>query len=176
MDDIVATCARSLFGTYAVALSDAAGEGAAPPPAGDTVAVVGFAGDRVRGSLLIRAPRAVFARSYASACGEPPEGDGDLESWAAELANLLLGRVKRALLGYGVALRVSTPEAFRAAGAARAARGAPPAGAAECVARRFEADGAPVHVALVAVTEPGFALDPAPDAPRLAPEGDAMFF
>jgi CheY-specific phosphatase CheX len=173
LGEIVAVCARELFGAFGVALTGPGDADEVPPIAGDaTMAVVGFAGDQMRGSLTLYAPDAVFARSLVSASGEfAGDPSVDAQGWAAEFSNLLLGRVKRELLGYGAVLQMSTPTAF--GGQDLAVHVADPA---ECIVARFEADGAPVCVLFRALIEPGFELAPLPQAPPVAPEGDPMFF
>ncbi len=173
MGEVVAACARELFGAFGVPLADAgdAGDAGAVIPGEATMAIIGFAGEQMRGSLAVYAPNVVFARSYQGVAGSPPAGEGDVQGWAAELSNLLLGRIKRELIGYGVVLQVCTPTAF---GGRELEVNAEPAN--DCLARCFGADGAPVLVLFRALTGPAFELAPLSEAPPLASEGEPMFF
>jgi CheY-specific phosphatase CheX len=172
LGEIIASCARELFDAFGVALTEPGGGEGAPISGGATMAIVGFAGEQMRGSLTLFAPDAVFDRLLASAAGElSADLEGDAQGWAAEFSNLLLGRIKRELLGYGAVLQMSTPTAF--SGQDMALHLPSPD---ECLAGRFEADGAPVYVLFRALAEPGFELAPASHAPPVAAEGDPLFF
>jgi CheY-specific phosphatase CheX len=73
--------------------------------AGCRVAVIGFGGETLRGSLVLDFPAAVITRTHP----RKSEIDADLEDWVGELANLLLGRVKARLLPYDAVIQLSTP-------------------------------------------------------------------
>jgi len=76
----------------------------------DVVGFIGFAGD-VRGSLVLSGPKQLFRRTspLAGEMGELPEPA--LFDWTAELANQLLGRIKRRFCTLGRDFHASTPTA-----------------------------------------------------------------
>lgn len=72
------------------------------------VAVIGFTGRQVQGSLLVGTSREV-ARSYLrDHLGRDPTDD-DMGDWVGEMANLTLGRLKFGLYPQGVEIHLSTP-------------------------------------------------------------------
>ena len=76
----------------------------------EVVGFIGFAGD-VRGSLVVSGPKQLFRRTspLAGESGELPEPA--LFDWTAELANQLLGRIKRRFCTLGRDFHASTPTA-----------------------------------------------------------------
>lgn len=69
----------------------------------DMVAVIGFSGDGFGGSLGFAAEHSFVGKVFG-------ESDTRLsDSWLGEIANLLLGRLKNALLTYGVEYRLAIP-------------------------------------------------------------------
>ena len=70
-----------------------------------TLAVIGFVGPGVRGSLIMVALESAV-RGWLAAMGEP---EGDPADVLGEFSNMLLGRLKTRLLPDGLALQVSTP-------------------------------------------------------------------
>lgn len=69
----------------------------------DMVAVIGFSGDGFGGSLCFAAEQSFVTSIFG-------ESDTLLsDSWLGEIANLLLGRLKNALLAYGVEYRLAIP-------------------------------------------------------------------
>ncbi|HEY8923298.1 MAG TPA: chemotaxis protein CheX [Polyangia bacterium] len=77
----------------------------------DVVGFIGFAGD-VRGSLVLSGPKQLFRRTspLAGEAGDLPEPA--LFDWTAELANQLLGRIKRRFCMLGRDFHASTPTAI----------------------------------------------------------------
>ena len=71
----------------------------------DTISIIGFGGDKLRGSLVLSAPQSLLVRTH------PARGtsEEDLADWLSELANLLLGQIKARLSGLGVSFVMSTP-------------------------------------------------------------------
>jgi CheY-specific phosphatase CheX len=63
--------------------------------------VMGFIGDRVRGTLLLAAPKDTILATA-------PE-DARPRDWVGELANQLVGRLKSKLMAHGVTVALSTP-------------------------------------------------------------------
>jgi chemotaxis protein CheX len=102
-------CSLELFTEYGVELASL--QASPPPSVHDEVAgIIGFAGDQMKGSLLLATTFAVVKQTYpASSSGEPSPTSDVLVDWTSELANQLLGRVKNQLLLHGVSFIVSTP-------------------------------------------------------------------
>jgi CheY-specific phosphatase CheX len=63
--------------------------------------VMGFIGERVRGTLLLAAPKETILATA-------PE-DARPRDWVGELANQLVGRLKSKLMAHGVTVALSTP-------------------------------------------------------------------
>jgi CheY-specific phosphatase CheX len=63
--------------------------------------VMGFVGERVRGTCLLAAPRDTILATA-------PE-DARPRDWVGELANQLVGRLKSKLMQHGVTIAVTTP-------------------------------------------------------------------
>jgi chemotaxis protein CheX len=80
-------------------------------PAPDICAFIGFSGPS-RGTLMISSTSELFRSSYPSQTGSPPSVV-DLFDWAAEVANQLLGRIKRRFCERGVDFEVSAPTAVK---------------------------------------------------------------
>jgi len=80
-------------------------------PAHDIAAFIGFSGP-ARGMLMISSSTELFRSSYPSQTGAPPSVV-DLFDWAAEVANQLLGRIKRRFCERGTDFEVSAPTAVR---------------------------------------------------------------
>ena len=98
VDEIVRESVESLFGTQGVTLI----------PADETglfkvVAVVGFAGARVRGSLGLG----------ATGLPEMHVNPADVEDWIAEMANQLLGRIGNRFAARGVEVELAVPMVLR---------------------------------------------------------------
>jgi chemotaxis protein CheX len=80
-------------------------------PADDIAAFIGFTGS-ARGMLMISSSAELFRSSYPSQTGAPPSVV-DLFDWAAEVANQLLGRIKRRFCERGLNFDLSVPTAVR---------------------------------------------------------------
>jgi CheY-specific phosphatase CheX len=89
---------------------DPAGEESHPPENG-MLAIIGFGGDQLRGSLVLSANHGLLETS----CPARTVGRSDathaeiLQDWVGELANQLLGRLKSQLLAHGIAIQLGTP-------------------------------------------------------------------
>jgi CheY-specific phosphatase CheX len=97
----------SLLDTYGMPTECVEEQDCGVAPNEGLAASLGFTGDQMQGSLVICAPltllRHAFPNLRSSASLE------DLRDWTGELANQLLGRVKRRVLVYGVEFYLSTP-------------------------------------------------------------------
>lgn len=160
---ILADCVRALFATYGVS-AQLAPLGPPDAPSNHPLALVGFAGEQVRGALVFNASNGMLAHSY------PMKGvvlgDDELSDWSGELANLLLGRIKRELILRGVVIQLGTPTVvsgsfLKARDSARPLRR---------VLCRFEAEGFWAKVRLDLATSSGFRLLPPSPTSNAAPE------
>jgi hypothetical protein len=107
-------CAQDLFAAYSVALTPTNEHPSSTRP-GDVAAFIGFAGDRMCGTLTIRAPATLLAASYPiDRAGLRDPDEVELLDWWAELGNQLLGRIKNRLAPSGVDFHATTPKALAA--------------------------------------------------------------
>jgi chemotaxis protein CheX len=74
----------------------------------EIAASVGFTG-AVRGSLLVASSSRFFHDSYPPGLVKPPYSSDVLLDWAGELANQILGRMKRRFCARGTSFDVSPP-------------------------------------------------------------------
>jgi CheY-specific phosphatase CheX len=97
---MAATAATELLDAYGVKLSEAS---TAWEETDELLysGVMGFVGERVRGTCLLAAPRDTVLSTA-------PDGARPRD-WAGELANQLVGRLKSKLMQHGVTIAVSTP-------------------------------------------------------------------
>jgi hypothetical protein len=72
---------------------------------------IGFSGPGLRGALVMAARPCFFAATYPLPGPEPAAADVD--DWARESANQMLGRVKNRLAARGLQMNVTTPIALR---------------------------------------------------------------
>jgi CheY-specific phosphatase CheX len=108
------TLGQAVLESTSAVLADAgivASEAAPCEPAGDwryPMAVIGFGGETVRGSISFELPWSVLSAShpFRSTVTE------DLVDWAGELANLVLGNLKTRLRGKSVAIQPGLPMTF----------------------------------------------------------------
>lgn len=116
----------------------------------ETIAIIGLAG-AIRGSLVVSMPTQLVEECHPTHATSPE----DLADWIAEIANLLLGRVKSHLLSRGVSIALSTPITLTAT-AFRFERfvGTP-------VVHEFKLGDDTMHVAFEAVSDPDVRLMPA---------------
>jgi hypothetical protein len=99
--DILSDSCRDLFSAYGIDVG--AGGGAAVDS--QLVGRIHFAGGAVAGTLTIALDRDQLKRSLPV----QSERQQDLEDWIRELANQLMGLVKRRLNGYGISVLLSLP-------------------------------------------------------------------
>lgn len=110
---LIIECCAELFGSCGIGVACLADDAMNPDAEAALAALIGFAGPRARGNLLICAPLALLERSHPLAPQPPDEPAWDLADWMGELANQLLGRVKNRLVSYGLFVSMSTPTCLR---------------------------------------------------------------
>ena len=99
-NDAVVVAAQSVLSRFGAPLSYV-GRTQYAPNGWTKVAVIGFAGDSLRGMLGLHVDPRLLARTL-------PAG-GSADDWECELANLVLGSFKRELLKLGITVHLSTP-------------------------------------------------------------------
>ena len=137
----------------------------------DVVGFIGFAGD-VRGSLVLSGPKQLFRRTspLAGETGELPEPA--LFDWTAELANQLLGRIKRRFCTLGRDFHASTPTAI--AGRELSRRFSPRAGVVDLV---FGVGGDLLCLCFEITPPPdGKIFRPGAEPIQVSNEGDTLLF
>jgi hypothetical protein len=130
----------------------------------ETLAIIGLTG-KLRGSLVLSVPPSLVKRSHPCGATDPD----DLGDWLAEMANLLLGRIKSSLLTQGATIQASTPLTLSAT-AFRFERfqGTP-------VVHEFDLDGQTLLTVFEAIADPDLRLTPPRVGVVLAP-GDMISF
>lgn len=161
-----------LFGHYRLPVEHTLG-GAVSTPGPSAMAVIGYAADHVRGSVLLLTSRAmVRALQPIELRTTLPPDDATLRDVLGEFANMLLGRVKNKLATRAVAPLLATPTTILGEDLALPA---PRSGLSAW--HRFSSAGGDIFVRLDATFEAGFVLgpeaEPGPDALR---EGDMVMF
>lgn len=163
----LATSIVAVFADYQVA---ATSSGVEEPPSGTediVVAIIGFAGEHMRGSLVLTA-RASSVESWRGPFGNigAPADERDI---LGELANMVLGRLKGKLLAEGLPILMSTPTTARGPAVMLARSGRPE----EQLA--FAGDGWSISARIDAAFDAAFGLQEEPTA-IAAEAGDVMLF
>jgi chemotaxis protein CheX len=99
-----------MFASFAKTIALVEDAQAAPAGVHDIASFIGFTGP-VRGSLMVSGSRELFRTSYPVRSGKEV-GVAEIFDWAGEIANQLLGRIKRRFCAVGVDFRASTPTAI----------------------------------------------------------------
>jgi len=145
-----------------------------PIPCADelTVAVIGFAGSQMRGSLVVGATREALRLSHPTGGNSAAVDDESLRDWAGELANQLIGRMKIRLLAHQVVIQLGTPTTMSGHELTLGAALKNP----ECLPHRFTIGADWVLVRMEVVAEPGVQLVGTPDPLPQTGEGELMMF
>lgn len=127
-----------------------------------TVGVIGFTASKLRGNLALLVPAAVIRATQSGS---------DPMDWTGELTNQFLGRLKNKLIGYGVALEISTPLVV----AGLSLRLQEPPGT---YTQRVDCttSAGPVHALISVRTAEGFELSDVPVGEPIAAEGEMLLF
>ena len=130
----------------------------------ESLSIIGLTG-HLRGALILSIPAELVSRCHPSRSRAPD----DLGDWLAELANLLLGRLKSKLLVHGLSIELSIPLTLSAT-AFRFERfsGAP-------AVYEFVHDDCPLHVAFEAIGDENLQLGPE-RATAAIPVGEIISF
>jgi chemotaxis protein CheX len=170
LDSVIVSAARALFESNGLSLGEQPGEGGLPPNDHDIAASIGFTAPQVQGAILMTTRKDLVARAWPRELRHREPSEREVCDWAGELVNQLLGRVKNALLPFGLTLEQSTPTVVTGKHVHRA----PPS---TNIARRyfFETSVGTLLIYFDAAMAKGLALGG--DAKiRPAPEGDVQLF
>jgi CheY-specific phosphatase CheX len=148
-----------LFEAYSLQAQSTRAEAPAEDP---TVGVIGFTAAKLRGNLALLIPSEVIRVTQSGS---------DAMDWAGELTNQYLGRLKNKLIGYGVALEISTPLVvsglslrLQEASGARTQR-------VDC-----DTSAGPVHALISVRIAEGFEISEESSGEPMASEGEMLLF
>ena len=130
------------------------------------VAVIGYAGEGVRGALVLVAAESAI-RAWMAAVGVP---EGDIADTIGEFSNMLLGRLKGRLGDQGMTIHAATPTTAMGS----ELRLSTPPGLSAC--STFDGPGWKVSARLDANFDPGFELPVFCRVSRPAQAGDGILF
>jgi CheY-specific phosphatase CheX len=110
---IVVTAAAQVLPSCGIAIGEQREPVEEAPDTKRLVAVMGFSGALMRGSLTLVAPVELMKRAYPLPLQSDP-WELDVFDWSGEVANRLLGRIKNELAMRGVDVDPSTPRVLYA--------------------------------------------------------------
>jgi hypothetical protein len=165
MVDHLNEATRGLFEGYGFAVAPASREVAAATES-EGMAVIGYAGEGVRGALVVITTEAAVG-AWMNAAGVP---DGEVEDTLGEFSNMLLGRLKCELMPFGISILATTPTVATGTGL----RLSKPPGPSKWCA--FDGPGWSLRVRLDASFDPGFEPRARPLPLRAPRAGDAIDF
>lgn len=166
IEALTSVACTALFADYGMEVSEAA-----DPGGNGTVhycGIIGFTGDRVRGTLLLAMGEEALQRAM------PPgteAGDSANRNWISELSNQLLGRIKNLLLRREAEVYLTMPLVLRGEHLSPLPRE-------HSQGLHFESDVGPIRLWVDAEFIDGFAL-PTEDvegSDEVPEEGEAMLF
>jgi hypothetical protein len=168
---IVVDSARLVFPSCGIDVGEQREPVEEAPDTKRLVAVMGFSGGLMRGSLTLVAPVEVMKSAYPLPLAEK-RWELDVFDWSGEVANRLLGRIKNSLAERGVEVEPSTPrvlyaERLQAVGSMRRT----------ICSMAFLTKESWIEVWFDAIAAQGRTLLSPPDPARIAPtEGDILLF
>jgi CheY-specific phosphatase CheX len=109
IDRLLVTSARALFGAHGLTLEEPEGSESETPEDHDLAASIGFTAPNAHGAILMTTRKDIVATAWPRELRHRDPSDRETCDWAGELVNQLLGRVKNALLPFGLTLEQSTP-------------------------------------------------------------------
>lgn len=132
--------------------------------------VLGFAGEQMKGSLVVSCERSLLAASHPNLAMGMPVDEASILDWSGEMANQMLGRIKNKLSTIGIKMSMSTPTTVT--GKAMQVRAAKDGHAAEFV---FTTSQGSLCVHFLVVIGDGVRFDAEATA-SAASEGDSLLF
>jgi chemotaxis protein CheX len=109
LDALVEFAARALFESHGLTLGEAQDEMSRLPDDHDIADSIGFTAPQVQGAILLTTRKDLVARAWPRELRHREPSEREVCDWAGELVNQLLGRVKNALVPFGLTLEQSTP-------------------------------------------------------------------
>lgn len=131
-----------------------------------TVAVIGFGGVEIRGTLVLGAPLELLRRTHPVESSDAVE----LIDWLAEISNQMLGRMKARLLRHDVVIEIGTPLTISASDLRLRSFHGPPS------LMLFDSSDGPLQIAFEAHSEPTVELAPRRTSAVTAPPGELIVF
>jgi CheY-specific phosphatase CheX len=170
MEGHLADAGVEMFHAYGIAVrfSGSRREPVATPVGASCAAIIGYAGDKVRGALVMIAEKTAVQSWLSKLEGADPEGNQC--DALGEFSNMLLGRLKARLLPEGFPILLSTPTTAFGAGFTLAPSVGPSAWLS------FEGPGWEFHVRIDATFDEGFALQAVADREAAVEAGEMMLF
>jgi CheY-specific phosphatase CheX len=170
MERQLTEAAVDLFASYGMVVRrlPTTAEGAPMPTDESVMAVIGYAGEKVRGALVLTTRRPAI-ETWLAALGEADE-NADVCDALGEFSNMLLGRLKGRLLPEGFPILLSTPTTASGGGLRLSNPVRPSAWLA------FEGPNWRLDVRLDATFEEGFVLQPSDGRQAAADAGDMLLF
>jgi CheY-specific phosphatase CheX len=159
-----------LFASYGMQIARCERQQSSPLDVGEhsVVAFMGYAGDKVRGALVLVASRPAI-QTWLVALGEA-DPNVDVCDTLGEFSNMLLGRLKGRLLPAGFPILLSTPTTASGSGL-RLSRPVRPSSVFSFLGKDWGLD-----IRIDATFEDGFALQLADERTDAAAAGDMMLF
>jgi hypothetical protein len=114
LDRLIHEASLELFAAYHVQLE--AGEFTGKRSREIYAATIGFTSPEMKGAIVVTLCRGLAAISLPAQLAGRAGESAIVADWTGELANQLLGRIKRKLAGFGVDIALSTPVVFRGQG------------------------------------------------------------
>lgn len=132
---------------------------------------LGFSGEQMRGAMVIFCGTPVLSATNPQRAFNPNLSDADLADWVGEMANQIVGNLKRLVAGYYVEFQLSTPTVVRGSELEIAGKKGE-----DLAIFWFEVDGHPMKLHFSAVLAEGVSFEGEPAAVDQAAGGDAMLF
>lgn len=168
--EIVVSACRHVFPSCGIPLSAELAE-VVEPPEKQLVAVMGFTGDALRGTMTVVVATDLMREAYPLPLPHDEQAEFEVFDWAAEVANRLLGRIKVALAARSVEIEASTPRVMLAQQlqVTRSTRGT-------ISSACFASGQRPVRVWFDAISSEGQAIFGAVSEDFSPAEGDVLLF
>jgi hypothetical protein len=172
IDALVGSAARGLFGSHGLPIEPPRAPFEETPMDHDVACSIGFTAPEMHGAVVMTGRKDILARTWPAELRDREPSEAEICDWSGELVNQLLGRVKNALVPFGIALEQSTPTVVTGWHLHRAP-------ASTTVARRysFEVGASSIAIYFDAIVSEDFNLAESQDErPQSAVEGDVHLF
>jgi chemotaxis protein CheX len=171
IDAVIESATRALFASHGLTVGKASDGSSGTPDDHDVASSVGFTSTSLRGAVLLTARMDVVALAGPAELRHRTPAERDVLDWAGELVNQLLGRVKNALVPFGMALEQGTPTVVTGRHLHRAP-------ASTNLARRFlfEAPGSPIAIYFDAAVSSELSLGSPRESLKPVEEGEVQLF